>query len=77
MKVSALWRVAGPVCLSYGCNWSAPEDQQAASHVAYLSLSQPLPPIPQECEVYPVGATHRRFEGTGCLHPPLCLSQSC
>lgn len=69
--------VAGPVCLSHGCNWSAASVQQAASHVAHLSLSQPVTPIPQECEVHPVGTTHRRIEGFGGLHTPLCLGQSC
>ena len=67
--------VAGSIRVSHGSNRSASEVQQAAGHVAHISLPQPVPPFPQECEVHPVGAANRRPQSTCCLHPPFCVSQ--
>ena len=68
---------AGALCLSHGGNRAAPEVQQAAGHVAHLSLSQPFPPFPQECALHPAGEAHGRAEGSGGLHPPLRVCQGC
>lgn len=67
----------GSICLSHGSNRSAPEVQQAAGHVAHISLPQPFPPFPQECEVHPAGPPNRRPQSAGGLHPPFCVSQGC
>ena len=64
---------AGIVCAGNGCHWPASELQQAACHVAHLSVPLVVEALQEECEVHCAGAAYQRLEDTDGSHQAICL----